>query len=97
MARATFDDVSRSSAWRSFLRRQGGPLGARLALAPAITSDPPIWRRLMRYFQGLAPPSTIFEDPEVMAAVRRIAPSEVPRIGPEREEMVALLEAAVSR
>ena len=60
----------------------------------AVNTDPWLWRKVTRYEQFLSPPETVFGDPQVLAAARRVASAEPPRVAPDRADMVSLLRNA---
>ena len=93
--RAVFDDVAEASASR-VASWHGEPSSeqrevVRLAMTTAAERDSWLWRKITRYEQFLAPPESVFSDPEVLAAARRLADAPAPSLGPDREGMVSVI------
>jgi len=63
-------------------------------MTQAADRDPWLWRKVTRYKQFLAPRETVFGDPAVLAAARRVAPAQPHPSGPDRGEMVELITEA---
>ena len=96
--RAVFEDVAEASAAR--LSRWHGKSTSddrqvvRMAMRNAAQTDPWLWRKVTRYEHFLSPPDTVFGDPQVLAAARRVASAQSPRLAPDRADMVSLLRNA---
>ncbi len=96
--RAVFEDVAEVSAAR--LSRWHGESTSddrqlvRMAMLNAAHTDPWLWRKVTRYEQFLSPPETVFGDPQVLAAARRVTSAQSPRLAPDRADMVTLLRNA---
>lgn len=93
--RAVFDDVAEASAsrvasWHAEPTSEQREV-VRLAMTTAAERDPWLWRKLTRYEQFLSPPESVFGDPEVLAAARRLADAPAPSLGPDRETMVSVI------
>lgn len=93
--RAIFDDVADASASR-MASWHGEPSsepreGVRLAMTSAADRDAWLWRKVTRYEHFLAPPESVFGDPQVLSAARRLADAPAPSLGPDREGMVNVI------
>ncbi len=68
-------------------------------LLPASRTDPDVFRAFFRSFNLLDPPDALMTNPAVLAASQAAFAAKdtrppLPPLGPEREEMVAILRAA---
>jgi 2-polyprenyl-6-methoxyphenol hydroxylase-like FAD-dependent oxidoreductase len=66
-------------------------------LFPALRTDPAVFRAFLRGFNLLAPPEALMQDPEVLGAVmaawqERDQRAPDPPLGPDRDELLRLLE-----
>ncbi len=97
-AEAVTNDLGRAMLWEATLA--GRPLGRPPqgvitfgAAVAASTRDPEIWRRVARTMMMLAPPSTLYADPEIAARIGRALaggpPPELP--GATRDELLAAI------
>jgi 2-polyprenyl-6-methoxyphenol hydroxylase-like FAD-dependent oxidoreductase len=100
-AEAVANDRGRAMMWRATL--DGTPLGppppgvltfGTVAAVSAV--DPQVWRRVARVMMSLAPPQTLYADPEIAARVgRALSSGEVPHLpGAPRDELVSLVSRA---
>src|SRR6266849_5656254 len=55
-----------------------------LAMSRAANGDQWLWRKVTRYAQFLAPRESVFADPAVLAAARRLARVQTHRLGSGR-------------
>jgi len=96
--RALFHDVAGVSAARLSRWHDENTSDDRQLVGTAIWnaahSDPWLWRKITRYEQFLSSPETVFGDPQVLAAARRVAPAQSGPLAPDRADMVSVLRNA---